>query len=113
MPESILIIGHSVTYDEGGVVYGDPFVAHTTKGAFRTASSQEVANYQRLEQEVDGVITLPVSAGEYLEDTDYRLYRQDTGKTYEITGLGRQTQEHEAAIEVMVSEADPERRYEP
>jgi hypothetical protein len=114
MPETILVIGHTPTYDEyGAEIYGDAFVVHTTKGAFRTATAQEVANHQRLEERVDGVVSLPVSAAPHLSETNHRLYRQDVGQTYEIRGVNRITPVHEKHIEVFVREADPERSYIP
>ncbi len=113
MPESVSVIKTGTTYDPyGGVIYGDPYVAYTTKGAFRTATAQEVANHQRLDERVDGVLSLAVGVAPFL-NTDDRLYRSDTGETYEITGIRRSSAEYEPFIQVLVRQADPEREYQP
>jgi hypothetical protein len=113
MPETISVIKQGTTYDPyGGQVLGDPYVAHTTKGNFRSASATEVANYQRMDERVEAVIKLAVDAAPYVDNED-RLYRAEAGLTYEITGIKRDTPDYESFVEVMVREADPERSYNP
>lgn len=113
MPETILIVRETTTYDpDGGEVAGDDAVVLETRGMYRTATAQEVANYQRMDERVDGEITVPVDAAPNIE-AEYRLYRVEAGITYEIIGTRRATPQQESEIRIMVRQADPERSYEP